>query len=61
MAWVRQMQFVALDKKFEVVLEYHWLSYRFFILSRVIAVNACFHTYALDSIIWLLKKLKASV
>ena len=44
------MRFAPLAQKFEVVLESHWFLYRFIILSRVIILNACLHTYALDSI-----------
>ena len=43
------MQFVVLRQKFKVVSESHWFLYRFFILSGVIALNACWYTYALDS------------
>ena len=43
------MRFAASAQKFEVVSESHWFLYRFVILSRVIVINACLHTYALDS------------
>ena len=49
MAWARQMRFAASGQKFEEVSESHWFLCKFIILSRVIAINACFHTYALDS------------
>ena len=49
MAWARQMQFAVSGQKFEEVSESHWFLYKFVILSRVMAINACFHTYALDS------------
>ena len=43
------MPFATLDQKFEEVSESHWFLWRFTILSRVIAINSCLHTYALDS------------
>ena len=43
------MRFAALVQKFEVVSESHWFLYRFVILNRVIVINACLYTYALDS------------
>ena len=44
------MRFAASGQKFEEVSESHWFLCKFVILSGVIAINACFHTYALDSI-----------
>ena len=43
------MRFAAFGQKFEVVSESHWFLYEFFILSRVIAINACRYIYELDS------------
>ena len=43
------MRSAPLAQKLKVVSESHWFSYRFIILSRVIVINACLHTYALDS------------
>ena len=42
------MQFAALAQKIEVVLESHWFLCRIVILSKVIVINACLCTYALD-------------
>ena len=56
------MQFAVFGQKFEIVSESHWFSYKFFILSGDIALNACWYTYALDSnpsptkIIWIYNK-----
>ena len=43
------MRFAAFGQKFEVVSESHWFLYKFLILNRVIALNACRYTYVLDS------------
>ena len=44
------MRFAASGQKFEEVSESHGFLSKFVFLSRVIAIDACFHTYALDSI-----------
>ena len=49
MALARQMQFVAFVQKFDVVSKSHRFLYRLVILNRVIVINACLYTYALDS------------
>ena len=43
------MRFAALVQKLEVVSESHGFLCRFVILNRVIVINACLYTYALDS------------
>ena len=49
MAWARQMRFAAFGQIFEVVSKSHWFLYRFIILDKVIVINTCLNTYALDS------------
>ena len=43
------MRFASLCQKFDVVLESHWFLYKFPDLNRVIALNACWYNYVLDS------------
>ena len=51
MDWAWQLRFAVSGQKFKEVLKSNWFLHKFVILSIVMAINACFHTYALDSIV----------